>query len=133
MEKFDTQVQKEHLDDYGHVNHAAYLEIFELARWDYLAKRGFAREWVSENQKGPVVLEANIKYRREVLPEEELHIETELLPHEKPLLMNAHQKMYKSDGKTLAAEIDLLFGMMDLEKRRLIKVEGEFAEKLFRQ
>ena len=133
MENFEISVDKEHLDDYGHVNHAAYLELFEEARWDYLAKRGYARSWVVENQKGPVVLEANIKYRKEVLPEEIVHIETELLAHDKPILMNAHQKMYKADGKTLAAEIDLLFGMMDLQKRRLMAVDGQLAEDLFRK
>lgn len=132
MESFNFEISEKYLDDYGHVNHAAYLEIFELARWDYLAKRGYSRNWVVENQKGPVVLEANIKYKREVLPHENIYIETQLLAHDKPLLMKAHQKMYKEDKKTLASEIDLLFGMMDLKERKLIKIEGPFAEDLYR-
>lgn len=131
METSHLKVHDKHLDTYGHVNHAAYLELFEEARWDYLDKKGFERGWVEENQQGPVVLEANIKYRKEVMPEEELVIESELFSHEKPMLMCAHQKMFKADGKTLAAEIDLIFGMMDLKQRKLIVPDAEFAKKMF--
>ena len=64
--KFCTTVKSKHCDLYGHVNNASYLTLFEEARWDLVAANGYTLETVKETGKGPVILEANIKYLKEV-------------------------------------------------------------------
>ena len=34
-------IRESHLDTFGHLNNATYLQLFEEARWDYITNRGF--------------------------------------------------------------------------------------------
>src|SRR5438270_13098393 len=59
-------ITERHLDVFGHVNNAAYLEIFEEARWDWITGNGFGLREVRERVIGPVLLEARLRFQREV-------------------------------------------------------------------
>ena len=64
--KYSTKPKPEHCDLYGHVNNASYLTLFEDARWAWLTANGYGFDTVKETGQGPVLLEANIKYLKEV-------------------------------------------------------------------
>ena len=59
-------IREEHLDTFGHVNNARYLEIFEQARWDFITDNGFGLDYVRESGTGPVILELNLRFQREL-------------------------------------------------------------------
>ena len=41
-------IREEHLDTFGHVNNARYLEIFEQARWDFITDNGFGLDYIEQ-------------------------------------------------------------------------------------
>ena len=64
-------VRNYHLDGYGHVNHARYLEFLEEARWQFLERLGLPA------QLGDimlVVVRLDIRYRRSAKAGETLNI-----------------------------------------------------------
>ena len=51
--KYPVQIGESHLDTFGHVNNAKYLEIFEDARWELISKNGYGLEEVHRRKIGP--------------------------------------------------------------------------------
>src|SRR5690606_22079957 len=61
--EYELLIQETHLDTFGHVNHATYLQIFEEARWDLIDARRDWKDKFRETGHGPVMLEAHGKFR----------------------------------------------------------------------
>ena len=65
-------ISEAHLDSFGHVNNARYLELLEMARWDLITGRGFGIEKIRASRTGPTILEINIRFLRELSPRDEV-------------------------------------------------------------
>jgi acyl-CoA thioester hydrolase len=118
-------IRESHLDTFGHVNNATYFQLLEEARWDMITARGFGLEHVRATQTGPVILEAQIKFQRELTNREHITIVSSLIEY-RGKIGQMKQIMVKEDG-TSAAEAVFVFGLMDLAKRRLIEPTPEWA------
>lgn len=59
------RVRSYELDGLGHVNHAVYLNYFELARFDALEAGGFPPRSIRERGWGVVVVRVEVDYLRE--------------------------------------------------------------------
>jgi len=116
--KYEMKVLEKHLDSFGHVNNSVYLEMLEEARWDFITKGGFGLKEVQGQKKGPVVLEINIKYRKELVNREDIVIESKTLD-DPAKIMRIEQKILKKNGD-VSCLATLVVGFMDLEKRKLI-------------
>lgn len=112
------QVKESHLDTFGHVNNAAYLELFEEARWELITGGGYGLKEVLEKRQGPVVLEVNLKFKKELKLRETIRVSTEVAPFSGKI-SHISQKMIKEDGE-IAAEALFTFGFFDLNARKLI-------------
>lgn len=111
-------ISESHLDSFGHLNNARYLELFEQARWDLITERGFGIDTIRRTQTGPVLLEVQVRFRRELAPRERVVIRSELVSYEGKVA-KIRQEMIKPDGTT-AAESVFTFGLFDLQRRKLI-------------
>jgi acyl-CoA thioester hydrolase len=125
---YDTMIRESHLDAYGHVNNAAYLILFEEARWEFITQNGYGLEDVRRFQKGPIVLELSMRFIQEIRLRESIHITTGLLDYRRKI-GHFQQKMLKADG-TVAAELALTLGFFDLVTRRLIDPTPEWKKTL---
>ena len=123
---YDVLILESHLDTFGHVNNAAYLTLFEEARWDFITKNGYGLKKVQELQQGPVVLDLNMKFKKEIRLREKIKITMELLDY-KGKISHFRQEMLKEDG-TLATELEITFGLFDLKTRRLIEPTPEWKK-----
>lgn len=121
---YHTQIRESHLDTFGHVNNAKYLELFEEARWEMITSRGFGLEQIREQQQGPVILKADVSFRRELRNREAIRIETQLKEY-RGLIGKLYQAIYRQDGE-LACDGLLTIAMWDLATRKLIKPSSEF-------
>ena len=65
-----------HLDGYGHVNNARYLEFLEQARWTYFRRAGVLDELGGARL---VVAHIDIRYRHAAVLDDELLIASRLL------------------------------------------------------
>ena len=114
-------VSNDLLDDYGHVNNARYLDLFERARWDILEKSGLGRESVLLHKIGPVILEVTIRFSRELLPGEKIKIITSSRK-KNDLVFYFDQEMINPDGK-VASKAVFTTSLFDLEKRKMIRAD----------
>jgi len=118
--KFDyrVQVKEFHLDTFGHVNNAMYLVLYEEARWDFITNNGFGLDRIKADKMGPVIIEAQVKFKRELVNREWIHIQSR--PGEvNGKLMEINQQIVRPDGK-VASEAKFVIGFMDLKERKLI-------------
>jgi acyl-CoA thioester hydrolase len=118
-------VSEAHLDSFGHLNHARYLELFEQARWDLITERGFGIDVIREKNMGPTILGVEVKFLRELAPREPIVIRSELLSYEKKI-GKMRQVMVKANGEA-ACDAVITFGLFDLGIRRLIEPTPEWA------
>lgn len=118
------QVLEGHLDTFGHMNHATYLQIFEQARWDLITNKGFGLKEITEKQIGPTILEAQISYKRELRLRENVKIET-TCPEYKGKIGKIYQRMINSKGED-AATLTLTIGLFDMKSRKLISATPEW-------
>jgi thioesterase-3 len=118
-------VSEAHLDSFGHVNNARYLELLEQARWDLITERGFGIDTIRSSRTGPTILEINIRFLREIGARDVIVIRTEMISYERKI-GKLRQQMVKSDGN-VACEAIFTIGLFDLERRRLIEPTAAWA------
>jgi len=123
--KYQFQVLEGHLDTFGHVNNATYLELYEEARWQFITEGGFGLDKIKETKIGPVILEINLKFKKELTNRETITIESKSISNDSRLVMELSQKMIKDNGD-VASTLELKVGVMDLTKRRLIEPPKEW-------
>src|SRR4051812_10195508 len=118
-------ISEAHLDSFGHLNNARYLELYEQARWDLITERGFGIDTIRRTRTGPTILEVTVKYLRELEARETIVIRSELLSYERKV-GKLRQQMVKADG-VVASEAVFTIGLFDVERRRLIEPSPAWA------
>ena len=112
-------IREQHLDTFGHVNNAAYLEILEEARWDLITRNGYGLEEVQRLKVGPTVLEVQMRFVREVRNRQRVIICTWLESYAGKICKLA-QHIRDEQGET-STEALFVIGLFDMMARRLIR------------
>lgn len=123
------RVRGYHLDGYGHVNNARYLEFLEEGRWDYFDARPTLFEVVKRSGVAFVAVNLNIDYRRAAVDGDDLEIVTRLAE-----LGTRSARMHQDirrvgDGK-LVSSADVTFVLLDMHANKAVLVEGELRDAL---
>ncbi len=128
--EYEIQILEQHLDTFGHVNNAKYLEMYEEARWDFITKNQLGLKEILATQIGPVLLDLNLTFKSELKNREKIKIISQARPQMRnKFVMVLDQKMMREDGKT-ASTLTLSVGMMDLKARNLISPTEEWRKAL---
>ncbi len=128
--EYELTILEHHLDTFGHVNNAVYLELYEEARWDFITKNKLGLKEILETQVGPVLLDLNLTFKAELKNREKIKIVSQARPEMRnKFVMILDQKMIKEDGK-VASTLTLSVGMMDLAQRKLISPSTEWLNAL---
>ena len=117
--EYKTQILEHHLDSFGHVNNAKYLELYEEARWDFITRNGYGLEQIRDLQMGPIVLDVACRFKRELKNREWIKIVSKSTESRKKIL-KMQQTIFK-EGDVIASEAEFTFGFMDLKARRMIE------------
>jgi thioesterase III len=124
----EIKIRGYHLDLFGHVNNARYLEFLEEARWaafektvdlEQLARKGWAF----------TVVNVNINYRRPALMNDVLRIETHIAEWRRRSAV-VRQEVVQAQGGELVADADVTFVIFDMAKKRTAILEGALLEML---
>ncbi len=116
------------LDAFGHVNNARYLEIYEQARWNWLIDAGIDLAQIRRTGIGPVILEVNLSFKRELLARQPIRIVSRSASFQKKI-WTIHQQLHLlQDGQevALASELKVTAGLLDLKTRKLIEPTPEW-------
>jgi acyl-CoA thioester hydrolase len=106
------------LDTQGHLNQAVYLQYSEHARWELLRAAGVKQDELIASGVGPVALEVNVKYLRELRGGETVDVTCEFVWSE-GRIFQLKQQILMADGSA-AAEIVVIGGILDLAARKLV-------------
>lgn len=117
--EYSLKILERHLDTFGHVNNATYLQIYEEARWDFIEANGFGLSKIVELQKGPVILDLHLSFKKELKNRDTINIRSQFCAMKNKLVMEMQQSMQREDG-ALASQLTLSIGFMDLQQRKLI-------------
>jgi len=126
--EFRTQIESKHIDGYGHVNNAVYLQLFEQARWDWITLGGGSRDMVEELGVGPIVADIEVRFSRELKEGEKIFIRS---TRETPLakVYWLKQVIYKESGE-IACKSRYRLAFMDIKKRVLAEPPQEWIDVL---
>lgn len=119
-------IKEHHLDSYGHVNNATYLSIMEEARWEAITERGYGFQKVHETGLGPVVLEIQLKFLKEIRLREKITITLAVESYEGKIF-KLRQQIIKDSGE-VAADALFVGGFFDLKNRKLIMPNAEWLK-----
>ena len=117
--QYDVLIRETHIDSLGHMNNAAYLTLFEEARWDWITAGGYGVAEIQAFKQSPIVLEVTVKFMKEVRLRENVQIVSEIL-HYDGKIGEMKQTMRRTDG-TVCCEAVFKMGFFDLTTRRLIE------------
>lgn len=117
-------IRESHLDTFGHMNNATYLSLYEEARWELITENGYSLKEIQSRKQGPVILEVNVKFIKEIKLRETIQITTELVGY-KGKVGQLKQTMINSKGE-LASEAIFTFGLFDLKERKLIEPTADW-------
>jgi YbgC/YbaW family acyl-CoA thioester hydrolase len=117
--EYELVIKECHLDSFGHVNNAVYVQLYEEARWDFITRNGFGLEVIQKDQVGPVLLDLQVKFKREIKNREIIKIQSQTRELMNSKMMVLEQKMIKSDGR-IASEAVFTIGFFDMKLRKLI-------------
>jgi YbgC/YbaW family acyl-CoA thioester hydrolase len=116
--QYRVKILESHLDTLGHVNNAQYLRLFEEARWEVFTRNGLGVHDIRQLGIGPVVLELNARFMKELKLREEILILTQLESTQGKISL-IKQQMIKDDG-TVACEATFKFALFDTIARKLM-------------
>ncbi|WP_053711648.1 acyl-CoA thioesterase [Streptomyces sp. NRRL B-3648] len=118
---YETDVQ-------GHLNQAVYLNYAEHARWSLLQAAGISQARLLSRGVGPVALETNIRYLRELLAGDEVDV-TCVFEWGGGKTFRIRQEILRTDG-TVAAEVTAVGGLLNLAERKLVPDPREVFKEL---
>jgi YbgC/YbaW family acyl-CoA thioester hydrolase len=116
------------LDTFGHVNNATYMAILEEARWDLSTRNGYGLQEMQRSGIGPVVLEVNLRFVRELRNRQAITIRSWVASYSGKIGRFAQQIL--DDGGELCCDAMFTVGLFDLSARRLVRPTPEWAHAL---
>lgn len=126
VHEYPLLIIERHLDTFGHVNNATYLEIFEQARWEWITAAGYGMDRVAELQQGPTVLECTVKFRRELRNRQQVVVRSEVVSYVGKIA-RIRQEIVLPTGEA-ACEAEFVVGLFDLARRKLIEPTAAWLE-----
>ena len=128
IHKTEIKVRGYHINFYGHVNNARYLEFLEEARWEACAKRIDLKAMSQEGQAFTVV-NVNINFRRPAVMEDTLIIESEVTQFRRRSAL-FHQVIKIKGTDTVVVDADVTFLIFDQNSQKTAIMEGELLARL---
>jgi thioesterase III len=127
-ESIKIKVRGYHLDIYGHVNNARYLEFLEEARWSFFEFHN-TMEVFAELKLAFVLVNININYRRPGFPDDILHITTKVQSvGEKSCKIR--QEILLDGTDQVIADAIITFVLMDMNSHKAVVIENGVRDKL---
>lgn len=109
------------LDEFGHVNNARYLDLYEQARWEVLDQNGLERKMITETMTGPVILEVTVRFSREIGPGEQVTIETKSR-RKNDRIFYFDQEIKNRDGIRCSRAV-FTAALFDMKERKMIRAD----------
>ncbi|MGD9367510.1 MAG: acyl-CoA thioesterase [Desulfobacteraceae bacterium] len=128
IHSIEIKIRGYHLDLFGHVNNARYLEFLEEARWAAFEKT-VDLEALARQGHAFTVVKININYRRPALMNDRLVVETHISKWSRRSAVVRQEVKNKVTGE-IVVDADVTFVMFDTRKKKTARLEGPLLEML---
>jgi thioesterase III len=118
-------IVEQHLDTYGHVNNAKYLEILEAARWEWITQGGYGMVEIHARQIGPLVLECKLRFMRELRLREEVRVHSRVVDYVGKIA-HVQQDVWRVETGEQSLAGEFVLALFDLRARRVIEPTAEW-------
>lgn len=124
----EIKIRGYHIDVFGHVNNARYLEFLEEARWAAFDNRVDLQEM---NRQGLAfnVVNVNINFRHPAVMEDTLTIESEVVKWGRRSA-TFRQVVKRKGSDIVVVDADVAFVIFDVNKRKTAILEGDLLTKM---
>lgn len=119
------------IDEYGHMNAAHYVGIFDRVGFQLLREVGVGLDYTEATRCGIYTMNVHVAYLREVLAGDPLALRIRLLEADDKRLLCLMELMQTRDGY-VAATMEQLSLHVDLDTRRAKPFPPELAQRLGR-
>jgi thioesterase-3 len=126
VHQYPMTILEKHLDTFGHVNNATYLEIMEEARWDFITKNGYGHKEVMKTKIGPVILELTLKFKKELYNRQKINIVSTTTEYKGKIFL-IEQKILNEKNEECAIAV-FTAALFDLTSRKLIDATPEWKK-----
>jgi len=124
------KVRGYHLDIYGHVNNARYLEFFEEARWEFFERLDMVR-LMEEAQQAFVLVNTNVTYKLPGIVGDVFDIETRIDDLGTKSCKVGQTIRSRKSGKVVTEGV-FTFCLIDIKTNMPIPFEGIMRDELER-
>jgi len=121
---YEVLILERHLDTFGHVNNAVYLDLFEAARWDLIDRNGYGLSEIQRRAQGPTILEINIRFQREIKNRQRITIKTWIEAY--PGKVGKLKQQMVNEAGEVCCDATFSMGLFDLTARKLLKPTPEW-------
>ncbi|WP_386083644.1 acyl-CoA thioesterase [Vreelandella sp. F11] len=128
LSRVHLRVRGYHLDGYGHVNNARYLEFMEEGRWDFFDQHPEMIKELHQAGRAFVVVNLNIDYLAAAVHGDDLEIITGIVDIGERSGV-CHHRIVRKDGAVIA-RADLTFVLLDMRANKAAAIEAEVRETL---
>ncbi len=115
-----------HIDQFGHVNNARYLEFLEEGRWDYMESNSLIFAFHSNNLQHSVV-SILINYRKSAFSGQIISVETGLLKKTRQSII-IQQQLYLKNTEILIADAEITNVFQDSRSGNIVPVNENLYE-----
>jgi thioesterase-3 len=130
MRAMDIKVRGYHIDVFGHVNNARYLEFLEEARWAFFDNQQGLEDLAREGLVFTVV-NINISYRQPAFLNDMLCVETSISKwgNRSAIL---HQKIKNKKNNKMIADADVTFVIRDAQTQKAAQLKFGLKDRLIK-
>ena len=122
--EYPLMIREFHLDTFGHVNNATYLEIFEEARWELITKNGYGLKECHQRMIGPIILAVDMQFKKELKNRERVMVRSHCFDY-KGKICKIQQTLFNQKEEISCSAL-FTFGLFDMKARKLIDPTPEW-------
>lgn len=112
-------IRENHLDTFGHVNNAAYFEILEEARWEFITARDFGMDVIKKTGIGPTILGFDaVRFIKELRLRQHVTVFSQMISYERKTGILRHSIADAAGTEYFSCTLTL--GLFDTQARKLI-------------
>jgi YbgC/YbaW family acyl-CoA thioester hydrolase len=128
IHSYPLRILEQHLDSFGHVNNAAYIVMFEQARWEFVTASGCGLDFVRKSGVGPIVLEIQTRFVKEIRLRQMITIKTQVKNWRGK--MGVVRQWMEGDDGAVYCDGQFTMGMFDIQARKLIDIDSVWKRAL---
>lgn len=125
----DLTVDPQWIDEYGHMNAAHYVGVFDRHGFELLKAFGVGLDYTAASNCGIYTMRIDVNYLREVVVGDPLRLCARVLEADDKRLL-CLLELWQTRGNYLAATMEQLSLHVDLSARRAVSFPPELAKRL---